>query len=193
MKGLTLVPCLVLAQVSHAQAEDGAYMGAAIGAFGFEQANLADGISDNTYAYELFAGYRFGNHFALEGGMGRTGNIAADLTVAFVDVGPVALEADLAYDIYTVRAIGFLLLDDLSLFGAAGYFSAGAGGTITSAEFGNVGEFVGHERGATAILGIQHDFSLDWSGLSIRGQFQWFDFGDAIDASGLSVSMLFRF
>jgi hypothetical protein len=29
--------------------------------------------------------------------------------------------------------------------------------------------------------------------LSIRGQYEWFDFGSEVDASGFSIGVLFRF
>lgn len=192
MKGLTLVLCLGFAQLAHAQVEDGAYVGASVGAFDYDSAVL--GISDDTFAYQLFGGYRLSDHFAVEGGIGRTGDIKGKLTLPFFGIGEVDFDAELIYDIYTARAVGFLLFDEFSAFGAAGYFSAAASGPIRSSDFGEVrGGFSGHQRGATAMFGIQHDFRLDWSSLSIRGQYEWYDFDDDIDASSLSVSVLFRF
>ena len=192
MKKLALLLCLGSTQLVHAQADSGLYMGAALGTFEYEE-HLPGGISDDTSAYQLFGGYRLNDHFAVEVGFGRTGDIEGEFTEVVPGIGPITLEVDGVYDIYTLRAIGLLPFEQLSLFGAAGYYSASLGGLVSIAGIGDVGEVDGHERGASAVLGIQRDFGLDLRSLSIRGQYEWFDFGNEVDASGFSIGVLFRF
>jgi hypothetical protein len=192
MKKLALLLCLGFAQLAHAQAERGAYMGAALGTFDYEEGD-PEVISDDTSAYQLFGGYRLNDYFAVELGLGRTGDIEGDFTDVIPGIGPITFEIDASYDIYTLRAVGFLPFEELSLFAAAGYYSASLGGPISVAGIGDVGEVDGHESGATAVLGIQRDFGLDLRSLSIRGQYEWFDFGTDVDASGFSIGVLFRF
>lgn len=49
------------------------------------------------------------------------------------------------------------------------------------------------DAAARALLGIQRDFGLDLRSFRIRGQYEWFDFGNEVDASGFSIGVLFRF
>ena len=158
-----LLLCLGLTQLAHAQAGSGMYMGAALGTFDYEEGGL-EAISDNTSAYQLFGG--FNDHFAVEFGLGRTGDIEGEFTEVFPGVGPITLEVDAIYDIYALRAIGLLPFEELSLFGAVGYYSASLGGPVSVAGIGDIGEVGGHERGATAMLGIQRDFGLDLRSVS---------------------------
>jgi hypothetical protein len=79
------------------------------------------------------------------------------------------------------------------LFAGAGYFSASLSGDVDVAGFGTVSSLDGNDSGATAKIGIQRDFGLDLKSLSIRGHYDWYDFGDGIDASGFTIAMLFRF
>jgi hypothetical protein len=192
MRKLAPLLCLGFTQLAHAQADGGMYMGAALGTFDYEESG-PDAISDDTSAYQLFGGYRFNDHLAVEVGFGRTGDIEGEFVEVIPGIGPITLEVDANFDVYTVRAIGFLPFEQLSLFGAAGYYSASLGGPVSVAGFGDIGEVDGHERGATAALGIQRDFGLDLRSLSIRGQYEWFDFGSEVDASGFSLGVLFRF
>lgn len=192
MKLLAVLVCLVLSQVAHAQGARGGYMGGLLGKFDYEEPEDIDGlpVSDDTYIYHVFGGYQFNEHFALEGGIGRTG----DLEESFPDFFPgFTLEVDQIYDIYTIRALGILPFDALSLFGGVGYFSASLSGPVDVAGLGQIGELDGHESGAVATLGVQRDFGLDLRNLSIRGQLDWYDFGNGIDAAGFTLGMTYRF
>ena len=64
----------------------------------------------------------------------------------------------------------------------------GSRATSNVAGFRRRGSFDGgHDHGALANFGIQHDFGLDLKSFSIRGQYDWYDFPDDIDASGFSL------
>lgn len=186
--------CTILlgaAPSAHAQDYRGMYMGGELGTFDFEE-QVQGGISDNTTVYQLFGGYRFNDHVALELGLGQTGDIEDEAIVVLPPFGDVTLEFDSSYDIYTLRAIGILPFDLTSLFAAAGYFSASLGGTVTLAGFGEIGFVDGHDRGATASIGVQRDFRLDLENLSIRAEYKWLDIDD-VDASSFLIGMIYRF
>jgi hypothetical protein len=195
MKKLALLLSLAVAPLAHAQDDLGMYFGAGLGSFDYDESGSASGIpvSDSTYSYHLFGGYKFIENFALEVGIGGTGDIEESFTETFPGIGPIRLNVDGTYDIYTITALGILPLDQFSLFGGAGYFSASLGGTVDAEGFGTIGEIDGHDNGATATFGIQRDFALDLKSLSIRGQYIWYDFADDVDASGIAIAMLFRF
>lgn len=193
MRKLAVLTCLALtAQVAHAQAGRGGYMGGMLGKFDYEEADDFDGlpVSDDTSIYHLFGGYQFNENLAVEGGIGRTGDIEESFTDIFVDA---TVEVDAIYDIYTARVIGILPFDAVSLYGAVGYYSASLSGPVSVAGFGQIGELDGHESGATASIGLQRDFGLDLRNLSIRGELEWYDFGSRVDAVGFSLGMILRF
>lgn len=195
MKYLALVCCFAFAPLAHAQDEKGIYMGAGLGTFNYDESggDLALGVSDDTWAYHLFGGYKFNENFAVELGIGGTGDIEDSFTEVFPGLGPITLDVAATYSIYTVTALGILPFDAFSLFGGAGYYSASLDGTIDAQGFGTIGSVDGHDSGATALFGIQHDFGLDLKSISMRGQYEWYDFGSDVDASGISIIMLFRF
>ena len=169
-------------------------MGAGLGTFDYEESGTDTiTISDTTSAYQLFGGYQFNEHLALEFGFGRTGSIKSTFSDLVPVLGPITLDVDATYDIYALKALGFIPLDKLSLFASAGYFSAGLGGTVNLQGVGEIGTLDGHDRGTLLTAGIQRDFGLDLKSLSIRGEYQWFDIGSDVDAWGLNISMLFRF
>jgi hypothetical protein len=195
MKTLALLVCLAFAPLAHAQDDLGMYFGAGLGSFDYDEEAGASGlpVSDSTYSYHLFGGYKFNENFALEVGLGGTGDIEESFTANFPGIGPIRLNVDGTYDIYTLTALGILPFDRFSLFGGAGYFSASLGGTVDAEGFGTIGELDDHDNGATATFGVQRDFGLDLKSLSIRGQYHWYDFSDGVDASGFAIGVLFRF
>lgn len=77
----------------------------------------------------------------------------------------------------------------MSLFGGAGYYDAEANVSVSVSVFGNGGEGQASDSGVTLAGGIQFDLKR----VSIRGEYEWFDSGDEIDASGIGIGVLFRF
>jgi outer membrane protein with beta-barrel domain len=192
MKRLALLTCLGFAQLAHAQAERGGYMGGSVGIFDYEEAPTVDELafSDDPWIYHIFGGYQLNEHVAIEAGFGRTGDIEG----SFTDIFPgFTVEVDAIYDIYTFKVLGILPFDAVSLFGAAGYYSASLSGPVEVVNFGQIGELDGHERGATATIGVQKDFGLDLRSMSLRAQLDWYDFGSEIDATGFTIGMVWRF
>jgi len=192
MKNLALLFLLGIAPVAHAQSERGMYFGAGLGSFDYDEGS--DGISDSAYAYHLFGGYKFSDNFAVEVGLGGTGDLEESFMDTVPGIGPITLDVDADASIYSLSLLGMLPFDRLSLFAGVGYFNAGFEGDVNVVGFGNAGSFDGgHDHGTLANIGIQHDFGLDLRSFSIRGQYDWYDFPDDIDASGFSLSMLYRF
>lgn len=193
MRYLALLACLALMQAAHAQGESGAYIGAGFGTFDYDEGDGPLAVSDSTTAYQIYGGYKFNDHLAVEFGIGRTGDLEADIDDTIPQIGPVTLEIDAQYDIYALRVLGILPFERFSLFGGVGYYSAPLNATVNLQGFGEIGWFDGHERGATVSAGLQYDFGLDLSSFSLRAEYQWFDFGSDIDVAGLNVGLLFRF
>jgi hypothetical protein len=191
MKKLVLLLCIAFAPLAHAQGDRGMYFGAGIGAFDYDEG--PEGISDTNYEYHLFGGYKVLESFAIELELGGTGS----LEETFVDngpFGPININVDATLAVYKLTFLGILPFDAISLFAGAGYYSAGLEADINVEGFGDQGTIdFGHERGATATFGLQHDFGLDLKSLSIRGQYEWYDFPDGIDATGVTIAVLFRF
>jgi hypothetical protein len=194
MKRVALLTCLGVAYVSDAAAQAGGYIGGALGTFDYEESDeIVFPLSDSTSAYQLFGGYTFNEHLALELDIGRTSDIEGSFTETVPGIGDITFDVEATFDIYTFQVLGFLPFERLSLFGGVGYSSASISGPVSARGFGDVGVVDGHERGATASGGIQYDFGLDLESFSIRGEYQWFDFGSDIDASGLNIGVVFRF
>lgn len=193
MKRLVLLACVGFPLVSQA-AEPGAYIGGALGTFDYEESEeIVFPLSDSALGYQLFGGYTFNDHLAIEVDIGRTGDLEGSFTETVPAFGDVTFDVELTYDIYTVQVLGFIPLERLSLFGSVGYYSASVSGPISVRGFGEIGGFDGHERGAAVTGGIQYDFGLDLESFSIRGEYQWLDFGSDIDAWGVNIGMVFRF
>jgi hypothetical protein len=191
---LALLFCLASASVAQAAADRGGYMGGALGTFSYAEPSTDPfAVSDDTTQYQLFGGYRVSDHFALELGWSRTNDIESGFTANVVGLGPTRFDVSAYYDIYALKAIGFLPFDLVSLFGGVGYYSASLNGQVDVSGFGTVGTVQDHVNGSNAVLGIQRDFKLDLKSLSIRGEYTWYDFDDNIDASGFTLGVLFRF
>jgi hypothetical protein len=190
---LAFLSCLASASFAHAAADRGGYMGGALGTFSYkEPSDDPFAISDNTTQYQLFGGYRISDHFALELGWSRTNDIESSFTQNVIGLGPTRFDVSAYYDIYALKALGYMPFDLISLFGGVGYYSASLKGQVDVSGFGTVGSVTDHGNGATAVFGIQRDFKLDLKSLSIRGEYTWYDF-DQVNASGFTLGVLFRF
>jgi hypothetical protein len=195
MKAFALLLSLALAPLAHAQSDKGMYFGAGLGSFDYDETSSGSflGVNDSSYAYHLFGGYKFNEHIALEGGMSGTGELEETIPQTLQGIGTVDLNFVLRWNIYKVNALGILPFDKFSLFGGVGYFSASLDGDVEAPGFGSVGTVSDHMSGADATFGIQRDFGLDLKSVSVRGQFDWYDFDHNVDVSGITLAVLFRF
>ena len=191
---LALLLCLAAASAAHAADKRGGYMGGALGTFRYEEpSDITFGVSDNTTQYELFGGYRVSDYFAVEFGLARTQDLDSTTVVDVQGLGATNFDVSQYFDIYTLKALGFKPFDLFSVFGGAGYYSAALNGEIEVSGFGTVATAKDHSRGAMAALGVQRDFRLDLKSLSIRGEYNWYDFDEGVKASGFTLGVLFRF
>ncbi len=89
MKKLALLLVLATAPLAHAQEDRGMYFGAGLGSFDYDESSsdITFGISDSTYAYHLLGGYKFTENFALEVGLGGTGDIEENVPQFLPGIG----------------------------------------------------------------------------------------------------------
>ena len=191
---LAFLSCLAAAPFAHAADDRGGYMGGAFGEFSYKEApEIAFAIEDDTTQYQLYGGYRFSRLFALEIGMTRTNDIDSSFMVDLQGVGPSKLDISAAYDIYTLKALGYLPFNLTSLYGGVGYQSASLNGDASLGGFGTIGTVHEHFSGSMAVAGIQRDFRLDLKSISVSGEYTWYDFDRQVDASGFTIGMIYRF
>jgi opacity protein-like surface antigen len=162
------------------------YIGVGIGSFDYEEdvEGLAE-FGDSGDTLKLYGGYRFSDTFALEASYEEPDTIQESLS-DFFEAIPVAGTIGLDTEILTLRAIGHFG----PFIAGAGYFDADA--TIFANLTSTLGSFSveesAGESGLTAALGLQWDFSS----LSLRVLYEWFDIDDA-DASEIGVGLHYRF
>ena len=194
---LALLSCLAAAPLAHAARapdERGGYMGGAFGTFNYEESSdIPFAVSDDTTQYQLFGGYRVSKLFGVEFGLGKTQDLKSSFFVDVPGLGTTKFDISGTYDIYTLKALGYLPIHLTSLYGGLGYQSATLNGDVDVQGFGTVGTVHDHLSGSTAVIGIQRDFNLDLKSISFRGEYTWYDFGTGIDASGFTVGMIYRF
>jgi opacity protein-like surface antigen len=180
---------LAFVEAAAAQDRSGPYMGVSVGSFSYEEDvdELGLGIDDSTNTYRLIGGYRFSESFALEGGWGRTGDIEESFTEDFPPFGPLTFDVGAEFEVLTVRGLGFIPFERVSLLGGIGYYDADIEVTAGVPGFGS-GSEEASEDGATLIGGLE--FNLDR--VDVRTELEWFDVDDG-EAWDLSVGVLFGF
>lgn len=182
---------LAFVHAAAAQGNRGGYMGFSLGSLSYEEEDEDFGvevIDDTTSAYRIIGGYRFNDNFALEGGWGETGDIEGGFTEFIPGIGDITLNLSGEYEVLTVRALGIVPFERVSLLGGVGYYDADLDFTISVTGFGAVEGEAGDD-GATLVGGFE--FNLEH--LDIRTEIEWFDSDDAVQAWDFSVGLLFRF
>ena len=191
---ILIVMAIGLAHVAAAQEdandEDrGPYLGLSLGAFSYEKDNRPFGIhvDDTTSAYRIIGGYRFNEHFALEGAWGETGDIEDTVTVG-TSQGDLGIDVKGEYEVLTIRALGIMPLGEkVSLYGGLGYYNA----TVTTHILADVGSYDFEDRanGATVVGGVE--FKLER--MNIRAEIERSEVDGGTDTWDINVGMLFRF
>jgi OOP family OmpA-OmpF porin len=138
----------------------GFYVGASIGDASLDEDFDGLNVDDNSMAFRIFAGWRFNDYFALEGGYHDFG----DFEQAFDDGGGSSI-ANLSADGFTLGGAGSLPLNDrFSLTGRAGMFFWNG-----SAEINNVSQATPEDSnlylGAGVSFNVSESFQLtaDWT------------------------------
>ena len=179
---------LAFAQAAAAQERGGAYMGFSVGSFSYSEDE--DILDDSASAYGIMGGYRFNDNFALEGGWQKTGDLEETLSEVIPPFGTVTLNLAADFEVLTVKALGFIPFEKVSLLGGVGYFDADATISATATVLGGAGQASdeGSEDGAMLVAGIE----LNLERIDIRAELDWFDVDEA-EASSINVGVLFNF
>ena len=185
---LCLALSLAFAQAAAAQDRSGGYMGFSVGSFSF--AEDEDLLDDSATAYRVMGGYRFNDHFAVEGGWEKTGDVEESFSEVIPPFGTVTLNIGADFEILTVKALGFIPFEKVSLLGGVGYFDADANiwASGTALGISQQASDQSSEDGAMLVGGLE--FNLER--VDIRAELEWFDVEDA-EASGINVGVLFHF
>jgi len=147
-----------------------AYVGASFGTsdFGDTCSGFA-GCDDKDSAWKIFGGYQVNRTFAVELGYTNLGE-------ASIPGGGVELTA------WELLGIAAIPVGPVSLYGKLGFARGEAEGT---------GAFSGSSDSGTDLtygIGVQYDFTKQ---LGIRGEWQRYDFDEAVDV--MSIGVVFRF
>lgn len=178
-------------QGAAAQERGGAYIGFSLGSFSYEEEDPDLGVTivdDSATAYRILGGYRFSENFAVEGGWGKTGDLEETFTEFIPGFGNLTLNMSGDYEVLTVRAVGIVPFENISLIGGVGYYDADLNATISVTGLGSFAA-EGSDDGATLVGGIE--FNLER--IDIRAELEWFDTESSVDASDISVGVLFHF
>lgn len=187
--GLTLG----FANAAIAQDRSGGYWGAFLGSFSYEEEDGDLGIiDDKAAAYRIMGGYRFNDNFAVEGGWGKTDDVEGGFTETIPPFGTFTVNVVGEFEILTVRAVGFLPFEKVSLLGGVGYFDADIDASVDvrgPISLGGPLDASGSDDGATLVGGFEFNFER----IDIRGELEWFDVEDGSEAWDVSVGVLYHF
>ena len=217
MRYSVLVLCLLAAGPAAAQRGLlGLYVGAGLGSFQFDEnqrgqlpsisvlgSDVPVGglripvIDDSVTTWKVFGGWQMSPNLGVEVSYGQTQDLETSYSAM---VGDLTVATNLATDVSVgaARAMGYLPLRLVTLYGGLGYFEAdfSASGEIDLVISGaanardtvQLGGVAGSDSGATALIGVQ------WSlfSLSFRADYEWLDM-EAASASTLGVGVALRF
>lgn len=188
---LLLAAALGFAPLATAQPLSGAYVGFGAGSFDYSEASGgATLVDDSASSWRAFGGYEINKHLSVEGSWGRTGAVHGRFDQDLFGTGPVTVDLTEKYEIYTIRAVGKLPLRHVTLLAGAGYYNARLTFNLRVEGFtGEVNDNSNTDDGGMLLGGVQYD--LDY--MSIRAEYERFSFPSEIDASQLSINVLFKF
>jgi opacity protein-like surface antigen len=189
-----LTPLLSVTSIVEAQEGNGGFVGLTYGNLSIEAYDDFDFelFSETGDQLRFFGGYQLNDNFALEAGWSDTSGIDDSFSGTLPCCGDVTESANVDIETLTLRAVGIIPFDRVSLFGALGYYDASFSGTYSymddfeSISF-SVGDFY-DDSGATVAAGIQFDFD---SGLSLRGEAEYFDTPSDVDAYAINIGVLY--
>ena len=169
------------------------YFGAAMGIFDYSESVSGFGtLEDSAVSYRLYGGWRFSERFAIEGGLGQTGDLEWSDSIVDPVLGAVSASLTADYSVKTVRAMFFLPVSSVNLFAGLGLYDADTSVSFALSAPGvtATGSADGSDDGATLLTG------LEWGlmdSLTFRGEFEWFDTESSVDAYNLSLALHYRF
>ena len=196
MRRACLCFALFLASVSaRAQSDEGIFIGVTYGQLDYEVYDEEDDeelFSDNGNNFRLFGGYRLNEHFGLEVGLAKTSGIDDQFSSTLPGQGTIIESLDAEIRTLSLRAIGIVPFEHLSLYGAAGYYDASVSGYYSygdsfSSQVFRLDDY--NDSGLTVAAGMQFDFD---SGLSLRGEVEWFDTASDVTAYAFNFGVVFH-
>lgn len=182
---------LVLGFASTATAQpESAYYGLALGAFDYQE-DPAFGlpITDTTDSWRVMVGYQFGEHLAVEGGLGKTGVLRQTDTIVDPMVGPVTIDQSTEFSSLMIRLLGVINLDSgVTLLGGIGYANGNQDFDISFSVPGIPPASGDQDFGEpTYYAGAQYD----WDRFAIRLAYEKYDFSRA-DVEETSVVFFYK-
>jgi hypothetical protein len=182
---------LAFAQGAVAQDRAGPYVGVSVGAFSYKEVSDVSGaeFKDTAPAQRISGGYRFNENFALEVGWGQTTELEDTFTLAtFPNSTTYAVDAE--FEAITVRALGVMPFDKVSMIYGIGYYNADISSTEVVVGFPlSTTSSESSQEGATLVGGLEWNFDR----LDIRGELEWFDADDGAESWDFSVGVFFHF
>jgi OOP family OmpA-OmpF porin len=170
---------MLLALTANAQ-DNGPFIGASIGSAGLDDDFDGLSIDDSGTAYRIVAGWRFNEHFALEGGYHNFG----DFEQTFVVDGE-ELNVALSADGFTLGAVGNIPLSErFSLMGRAGMFFWDG-----NADINNVSQATPED--SNLFFGAGLNFQLSQK-VQLTGDWTRYDLADTA-SNVFSVGLQYRF
>jgi opacity protein-like surface antigen len=148
------------------------YIGFGLGDFDYEESESDFG--DSSTARKLYGGYRFDDTWAFEGSYEDIDTIRESAPGIVVGIDDPT--------VITLRGLAHFG----PVFVGAGYFDADATAFVELGSFR--AEESASEDGLLALIGFQWDFSS----VSLRVEYDWFDIDDA-DAAEIAVGLHYRF
>lgn len=202
-KAMVLLALSLFAGSASAQLEYGFYLGGGVGSFEYEKNLLgvdpaSSHFSDTSSSWKLFSGYDFSEHFGAEISIGSSGEVSHNYFVQDPFFGTLNFAADLEFMLTTVRLMSYLRFADGALFAGVGMFDADVDidRTINDSFGGSFSSSVtGADNGATALLGVQWQFSQ----IMVRLEYEWFDIDsqwwdfEGADTSLIGVAFAYRY
>jgi OmpA-OmpF porin, OOP family len=169
---------LVLPMSAYA-ANPGFYVGGKIGAASTSQTF----IDDDDTSFGIYGGYRFSPNFALEAEYTDFGNLEVDLSDLAIN------NARAEPRTWGVKAVGFVPIGtNFELLGSVGYHSF----DLDPSDNQGFRDIVGSSSSTDLFYGIGGQFNFD-GGLSLRAQYQRYEFKSAGRSDEISLGLHYRF
>lgn len=188
MKGLVVLAIILFTSASAiGQEVAGPYIGIGIDRFDHETRDLFIRFQDESPSWKIYGGYRFGEHWALEGAYGRANDLNSSVSEFPVAADPLTLDFSVDYEFLQMRGLRYFgnFYVGLGLWKSEQYSVLIA--TPTS-PFGPIRQSES-DSGASIVIGGQWDLDR----FSIRTEFEHFDTKNFVDVSRVGVSAHFRF
>jgi hypothetical protein len=177
---LGLVLLFGLAAPGNAQGTDAPYVGGGLGKASYGgSAGGAEAVpSRDGTALRILGGYRFRDRYGVEATFGTTADVQH------------------TFEIFAVRGMAIKRWSRIGVYGGAGYYEASFDASVPQPvdlaleDPSGINIFRKHDdSGATVIAGVE----LNLPRVSLRGEYEWLDTGDALEASSVNALLVFRF